>query len=378
MHYTTKILHGKHDKDPLTGALSVPVYHASTFNQKDITQQQTWNYSRSGNPTRKALEETLADLEHASYGYAFASGMAAISAAIMSVCRQHDHILVTRDLYGGTYRFLNKFLSKFGVSYTFVDTTDPVKVAESFTAATKILFLESPSNPLLKITDLSAMASIAQKHGCITMIDNTFLSPYFCRPLDLGIDISIHSGTKFLGGHSDLLCGAVMTNNGKLADQIYFVQNCCGGVLSPQDSWLLLRGIRTLSARMDAQQASAVRIAQWLCTQPWVETVFYPGLASHPGHEILKSQASGFGCVVSARLRSREQTISLLQRVKLWAVAVSLGGVESILSYPWRMSHTSIPEKDRIELGITDTVVRLSVGLEAAEDLIEDLAAAAV
>lgn len=377
MKYDTRILHGKDDKDPVTGALSIPIYNASTYNQKDIDTRQEFDYSRSGNPTRKALEATLAELENAQYGYAFASGVAAIFAALSAILTAGDHVVLTENIYGGTYRMVTQFLSRFNISHTFVNTSDPQATEQAIRPNTKVLFLESPSNPLLHIIDFEAMSAIASKYKLISMVDNTFLSPYYFKPLDWGIDISIHSATKFLGGHSDLLAGSVMTKNKSLAEKIYFVQNTCGSVLGPQDSWLLLRGIKTLSARMTLQTAGAMSIATWLQEQSWVSQVFYPGLVDHPGHDIISRQASGYGCVVSFKTDTSERSHRLMKHVKLWTVAVSLGGVESILSYPSRMSHAAIPAAERLRLGITENLIRLSIGLEDAEDLRDDLATAA-
>ena len=299
--------------------------------------------------------------------------MSAIHAAITAFVKAGDHIVATRDIYGGTYRFLTGFLSKFGVTHTFADTTDPANTRAALTPSTRVLFLESPSNPLLKITDLAAHAKIAAERGIITMIDNTFLSPYFLQPFTHGIDISIHSATKFLGGHSDLIAGAVVTRSKEHGDAVRYVQNTCGAVLSPENSWLLLRGIKTLGARMKLQQATATAVARWMEKQGWVTRVFYPGLPNHPGRDILQREASGFGSVVSFSVDTIERLNRLLKRVKVLTVAVSLGGVESILSYPARMSHAAMPAQVRADLGITDTLLRLSVGLEAADDIIADL-----
>jgi cystathionine beta-lyase/cystathionine gamma-synthase len=377
MKYDTSILHGAADRDPFTGALSIPIYPASTYHQKDVDARQEFEYSRSGNPTRKALEETLAVLEGAHSGYAFASGMAAITAAITAVVSAGDHIVATRDIYGGTHRLLTGYLSRFGITHTFADTTDPAAVEAALRPETKALFLESPSNPLLKITDFEVMANIAKMHGLITMVDNTFLSPYYFRPHELDIDLSIHSATKFLGGHSDLIAGAVTARTPELAAKIYYVQYTTGSMLSPENSWLLLRGIKTLRARMTMQSETAMKTALWLKEQPWVKNIYYPGLTGHPGHGIIKKQASGFGAVVSFETDTIERTAAIMNRVKHWTVAVSLGGVESILSYPYKMSHAAIPEAERLQLGIGPDLLRLSAGLEDVDDLTADLKQAA-
>ena len=372
MKYATRILHSGCEVDPDVGALSTPVYQASTFQQHDVDNLGKYQYSRSGNPTREALENTLAALENGTHAYAFSSGMAAISSTL-AILKQGDHVIATADIYGGSYRILSSFFSKFGITTTFVDMTRLENIEQALRPETRLLFLESPSNPLLRITDLTGAVEIARRHNLITVIDNTFMSPYFQRPLDLGIDIAVHSATKFLGGHSDVIGGAVITKSDKLASQIYFVQNGFGAILGPQDCWLVLRGIKTLKARMESQQQSAMIIAKWLKKQPWVVDVYYPGLPDHPGHEIIRSQATGFGAVLSFRTDTVERAKRIMKNVRIWSVAVSLGGVESILSYPVMMSHASMPPEERRKLGITDELIRLSVGLEDAGDLIEDL-----
>jgi len=370
--YGTKILHNGNELDPHTGALSIPVYQASTFHQHDIDNLGKYGYSRSGNPTRDALEKTLAALENGTHAFAFSSGMAAVSSAL-AILEQGDHIVAAEDIYGGSYRILTEFFRKFGISTTFVDMTRLENIERAIGPNTRALFMESPSNPLLKITDIAGAVEVARKHALITMIDNTFMSPYFLQPLDLGVDIVIHSATKFLGGHSDVIAGAVITRDEDLASKIYFVQNGFGAVLGPQDCWLLLRGIKTLRARMVMQQESAIEVALWLKKQSWVTNVYYPGLEDHPGHGIVKSQATGFGAVLSFETDTVQRAKDIMKRVRLWSVAVSLGGVESILSYPVKMSHAAVPQAERERLGITENLIRLSVGLEDAGDLIEDL-----
>ncbi len=372
MKYGTRILHNGNELDPHTGALSIPVYQASTFHQNDIDDMGKYNYSRSGNPTREALEKTLAALENGTHAFAFSSGMAATSSTL-AILEQGDHIVATEDIYGGSYRVLTQFFSKFGIITTFVDMTRLENIERAIRPNTRALFMESPSNPLLKVTDITGAVEIAKKHALITIIDNTFMSPYFLQPLDLGVDIVVHSATKFLGGHSDLIAGAVITRDEDLASKIYFVQNGFGAVLGPQDCWLLLRGIKTLRARMVMQQESAMEIALWLKKQPWVTNVYYPGLEDHPGHGIIKSQATGFGAVLSFETDTVQRAKDIMKQVRLWSVAVSLGGVESILSYPVKMSHAAVPQAERERLGITENLVRLSVGLEDAGDLIDDL-----
>ncbi len=372
MKYGTRILHNENEVDPHTGALSIPIYQASTYHQFDVDNPGKYAYSRSGNPTREALEKTLASLENGTHAYAFSSGMAATSSSL-AILEHGDHVIATADIYGGSYRILTSFFNKFGITTTFVDMSRLENIEKAIKPNSRLLFLESPSNPLLKVTDLIGATGIARKHGLITMIDNTFMSPYFQRPLDLGLDIVVHSATKFLGGHSDVIGGVVITKSDKLADRIYAIQTGFGAILGPQDCWLLLRGIKTLKARMELQQKSATEIAHWLKKQSWVKDVYYPGLPDHPGHEIIKSQASGFGAVLSFKTETVERAKQIMKKVKVWSVAVSLGGVESILSYPVKMSHASVPSSERERLGITDNLVRLSVGLEDVSDLIEDL-----
>jgi cysteine-S-conjugate beta-lyase len=373
MDYDTLILHTGSEIDEATGALSVPVYHASTYHQKNLSQRQQYEYSRSGNPTRCAAEQAMAALERGSHAFAFASGMAAISSAIMSFLKAGDHIIVTRDIYGGAYRFFTGFIGQFGVEHTFVDAANIDEIKKAVKSNTRAVYIETPSNPLLTITDISAVTALCREKNLISLIDNTFMSPYYQRPIELGIDVSIHSATKFLGGHSDLLAGVVVARNNEIAKQVAFVQNTLGAVLSPNDSWILMRGMKTLGARMKTQEESAGRIAQWLKDQPWVSDVYYPGLSDHPGHDIHKTQASGFGSVVSFKTDNVERARALLSSVKIWAVAVSLGGVDSIMSYPWIMSHGSMPKPVKDSLGISESLIRLSVGLESADDLMKDI-----
>ncbi|MBA4418066.1 MAG: cystathionine gamma-synthase [Syntrophus sp. (in: bacteria)] len=372
MDYKTHILHTGKDRDPYTNAASIPIYQVSTFAQDDPVEFGPYEYGRSTNPTRDALEHTIALLERGARGYAFASGMAAISSVFL-LFKPGDHIVVAEDVYGGTYRVLTTIFQRWGLKHTFVDMTYPEKIESAILPETKAIFAETPSNPLLKITDLAAVAGIAKKKGVLAIIDNTFMSPYLQRPIEFGFDIVVHSATKFLGGHSDLIAGLAVTKDVQVGQQIKSIQVHFGAILGPQDSWLILRGIKTLSARMDAQQKNAQFIAEWLSTQPAVKRVYYPGLASHPGRDIHLRQASGGGAVVSFELENGDAAKNVLSRITLPLMAVSLGGVESILSYPATMSHAAMPPSERAARGITDGLVRLSVGLEAPEDLCEDL-----
>ncbi len=372
MKFGTRIIHSGHEIDPYTNGLSVPIYQVSTYKQKSVHEFGRYDYARSDNPTREALEESIALLENGSRGFAFASGMAAISSALL-IFSQGDHLVVCEDVYGGTYRVLTALFARLGIEATFVDTTDLSAVRAAIRPNTRGLYLETPSNPLLKITDLAGAAEIAREHGILTIVDNTFMTPYLQRPLDLGCDIVLHSGTKFLNGHSDVICGFAVVKDNELASRIRFVQNAFGAILGPQDSWLVLRGLKTLKVRMDESQKSAMAVAEWLAGQERVKEVFYPGLDSHPGYSIHRNQSEGPGAVLSFTLDSIELTEKVLEKTELAAFAVSLGGVESIISYPAKMSHAAMPREERQARGITDTLVRLSVGLEEVEDLISDL-----
>lgn len=371
MKFGTKLIHNGNTIDVKTGALSVPIYQVSTFHQKDVDLVQEYEYSRSGNPTRKALEDTIAKLESGNFGFAFATGMAAVS-SVLSIFSAGDHLVVCEDVYGGTYRYTTTFLNRFGIEVSFVDASNNDDIAKAIKSNTKAIYLETPSNPLIKITDLIGVVKIAKERNLLTIIDNTFMTPYLQRPLELGIDIIIHSGTKFLNGHSDVVAGLVVVKDEDLAKRIYQVQNGFGAVLGPQDSWLLLRGMKTLKIRMDYQQKSAGEMAKWLQSSEFVEKVYYPGLLEHPGRDIHFAQSSGAGAVLSFETKTVEQAKRFMKKITLAAVAVSLGGVETIVSYPVTMSHAAIPREKRVELGISDRLMRVSLGLEEMEDLIED------
>ncbi len=371
MRFATKLIHNGNEMDKNTGALSIPIYQVSTYHLRDIDQPQEYEYSRSGNPTRKALEETIAILEGGDKGFAFASGMAAIS-SVLSIFSSGDHIIVSQDVYGGTHRILTSFFVRYHLSASFVDTTDIDAVKKSITPNTKAIYVETPSNPLLKITDLRSIVKVAKEHNLITIIDNTFMSPYLQRPIELGFDIVIHSATKFIGGHSDVIGGLVVVKGAELSQRIYSVQNGFGAILGPQDSWLLLRGLKTLKVRLDYQQNNAQKLAEYLQRNKNVKQVYYPGLQDHQGRDIHFSQADGAGAVLSFKAIDAEKAKSFMKKIKLAAVAASLGGVETIVSYPVKMSHAAVPKSERERLGITDDLIRVSVGLEDIEDLIED------
>lgn len=375
MHIQTKLIHGGISEDSTTGAVSVPIYQTSTYRQDGVGHPKQYEYSRSGNPTRFALEELIADLEGGVRGFAFSSGLSGIH-AVFSLFEAGDHILLEDDVYGGTFRLFDKILTKNGLEYTIIDTSNLDKIEQSIQPNTKALYLETPSNPLLKITDLEKSATLAHRHGLIVIADNTFATPYFQRPLDLGSDIVVHSGTKYLGGHSDVVAGLVTTRHKELAEQIGFYQNAIGAVLGPQDSWLLQRGIKTLSIRMEEHQKNAFAVADFLFSHPAVEKVYYPGLPDHELYGIAKQQMSGFSGMVSFTLKNEATAIPFVESLQLFTLAESLGGVESLVEIPSVMTHASIPKEKREEAGIKDGLIRLSVGIEYGQDLINDLAQA--
>lgn len=372
MDIKTRIIHAGVDRDPFTGASGVPLYLSSTFDQRKALSDERFDYTRSGNPTREALEQAVADLEGGCAGLAFASGMAAVSSVLL-LFAPGDHLIVSEDVYGGSFRVLTQLFSRWGLEASFVDTTSPQAVAEAIRPQSKGIFVETPSNPLLKITDLARIAEIARDNNLISIADNTFATPCLQRPLNFGFDIVVHSATKFLNGHSDVLAGLAVVRDLGMAEKLRFIQNAFGAVLGVQDSWLLLRGLKTLAVRMQASQASAIELAHRLAGLKKIRRVYYPGLDTHPGKLVHDSQASGPGAVISFELHSEECAARLLKQAALPLVAVSLGGVETILSYPATMSHASMPLQKRLERGISDALVRLSVGLESPDDLWQDL-----
>ncbi|MBO0456137.1 cystathionine gamma-synthase [Enterococcus hulanensis] len=372
MHLSTKLIHGGISEDPLTGAVSVPIYQTSTYRQKKVGQPGDFEYSRSGNPTRLALEELIAELEGGVKGFAFGSGLAAIHATL-SLFQPGDHLILGDDVYGGTFRLLEHVFKPLGLSYTMVDSRELSQLEDALTDHTKALYLESPSNPLLKIIDLEKSAAWAKEYKLITIVDNTFATPYLQQPLALGADIVLHSGTKYLGGHSDLVAGLATTNKEELAEKIGFYQNSVGGVLGPQDSWLLQRGIKTLGVRMEAHQKNAETIANYLADHADVAKVYYPSLADHPGHEIAAKQMRGFGGMVAFELVDESKVAEFVEALKVITLAESLGGVESLIEVPAIMTHASIPKEKREASGIKDGLIRLSVGIEDITDLKNDL-----
>ncbi|MFD1425803.1 bifunctional cystathionine gamma-lyase/homocysteine desulfhydrase [Kroppenstedtia sanguinis] len=372
MRIDTQLIHGGVFGDERTGAVSVPIYQVSTYKQDAIGQHRGYEYSRTGNPTREALEKLIADLENGARGFAFASGMAAIS-TVTSLFDQGDHLVMGDDVYGGTYRVMSQVFNRLGIRSDFVDTSRPQEVEAAIRPETKAVFMETPSNPLLKVTDIGEMAEICRKHGLLLIVDNTFLTPYWQNPIDLGADLVIHSATKYLGGHSDVVSGLVVVKDEALGERIHFLQNSMGGVLSPHDSWLLIRGIKTLGLRMRQHEATSRKLAEWLKGRPEIEQVFYPGLSEHPGHSIAAKQARGFGGMISFDVGDGARAEQVLSKTRFFTLAESLGAVESLISVPARMTHASIPPERRRELGITEGLIRISVGVEDPEDLLEDL-----
>jgi cystathionine gamma-lyase / homocysteine desulfhydrase len=375
MRKKTMLIHGGIFGDATTGAVSTPIYQVSTYKQDGIGNHKGFEYSRTGNPTRHALEELMKDLEGGKRGFAFASGMAAIT-AVMMLFNQGDHVILTDDVYGGTFRVMSKVLNRFGIEASFVDTSNTASIQKEIRENTKAVFLETPTNPLLKITDIKEVAKITKANSLLLIVDNTFATPYWQNPIELGADIVLHSATKYLGGHSDVVAGLVVVNDEKLGEDLHFVQNSTGGVLGPQDSWLLMRGIKTLGVRMEEIEANTKKIVEFLTSHPAVEKVYYPGLENHPNHEVAKKQAGGFGGMVSFDVGSAERAETVLSKLKYFTLAESLGAVESLVSVPAKMTHASIPAERRRELGITDGLIRISVGLEDGDDLVEDLAQA--
>ncbi len=372
MKRKTMLIHGGIPTDPSTGAVSFPIYQVSTYKQESVGKHKGYEYSRTGNPTRHALEEYIKELEGGKAGFAFGSGMAAISAVVM-LLNQGDHIMLTDDVYGGTFRVITKVLNRFGIEYSFVDTSDIENIKNEIRPNTKAIFLETPTNPLLKISDIKEIASLAKEQKLLSIVDNTFATPYWQNPLELGIDIVLHSATKYLGGHSDVVAGLVVVGSEPLAKDLHFVQNSTGGILGPQDSWLLIRGMKTLGIRMEEHERNTKELVAFLENHPGVKKVFYPGLETHPQHELTKKQMRGFGGMVSFDVGSEKKADDLLKRIQYFTLAESLGAIESLISVPAKMTHASIPEQRREELGITDGLIRISVGLEDIEDLINDL-----
>ena len=366
------LIHGGIYGDEHTGAVNVPIYQTSTYEQQGIGQNKGWEYSRTGNPTRAALEALIAELEGGTHGFAFGSGMAALT-AVLSLFKSGDKIIISSNVYGGTFRVLDKIFKNFNITYSIEDTTNLESLNTKVTPDVKAILVETPANPLLTITDLHGVAEIAKKHGILSIVDNTFMTPYLQRPIESGIDIVVHSATKYLGGHSDVVAGLAVVHDKTLAERLAFIQNATGGVLGPFDSFLLIRGIKTLGVRLDRHTENALKIAKWLTTLDSVKKVYYPGLETAQGYEINKKQAKNGGAMISFELKENYDYKKFFSSLGLIALAESLGGVESLACHPASMTHASIPREIREKVGITDGLIRLSVGIESADDLIADL-----
>ena len=371
----TTLIHGGIYGDDKTGAVNVPIYQTSTFEQEIPGVHKGYEYSRTGNPTREALEALIADLEHGRAGFAFASGLAAIS-AVLTLFKSGDKIIISSNVYGGTFRLLDKIFKNFGISYSIEDTTDLKLLEEKITKDVKAIFVESPANPLLTVTDISAVAAIAKKHNILSIADNTFMTPYLQNPLDLGVDIVVHSATKYLGGHSDLIAGLVVVKDNELAEKLAFIQNAVGGILQPFDSFLLIRGIKTLGVRMDRHVENAEKIAEFLKNHKSVKNVYYPGLKDAQGYLVNQKQAKNGGAMISFELNKNCDINKFFASLNLVALAESLGGVESLVCHPASMTHAAIPAEIREKIGITNGLIRLSPGIENVNDIINDLAQA--
>jgi len=374
MGFATDAIHIGQEPDPATGAIVTPIYQTSTFVQEGLGRHKGYEYARSRNPTRDALERNLAALEGGAGALAFASGMAAIN-AVLSVFSRGDHVVCTRGAYGGTLRLFNSLLTRFGLEFTYADTGCLTEAEKALRPETRLLYVETPTNPLMALTDLRAAADLARSRGLLLAVDNTFMSPYFQRPLALGADIVIHSTTKYLNGHSDGIGGAVVVAAGRedLLRRLKFIQNAAGAILGPMDSWLVLRGVKTLAVRMRQHNENAMAVAAWLSSNAHLARVYYPGLPSHPQHELARRQMSGFGGMIAFELHSFEAVGAMLGRLRLCSLGESLGGVETLLSHPATMSHVSLTPEERAALGISDRLLRISVGIEDVEDIIKDL-----
>lgn len=366
------LIHGGIYGDAQTGAVNVPIYQTSTYEQESLGHHKGYEYTRTGNPTRAALEALIAELEKGKAGFAFASGMAAIT-AVLSLFETGDKIIISGNVYGGTFRVLDKVFNRFGITYSIEDTTDIEGLKKKITPDVKAVMIESPANPLLTVTDIRAIAALAKQHGILSIVDNTFMTPYLQRPIELGVDIVVHSATKYLGGHSDLVAGLVVVNSDKLAERIAFIQNSTGGVLPPFDSFLLIRGIKTLGVRMDRHVENAVKAADFLTKHPAVKKVYYPGLPTAQGYEVNRKQAKNGGAMISFELYENYDIRKFFSALQLIALAESLGGVESLVCHPASMTHASIPYETRQKIGITDGLIRLSIGIESIDDILADL-----
>lgn len=374
LRFNSKTIHGGQQPDKAYGAVMPPIYQTSTFAQDSPGSHKGFEYSRSGNPTRSALEASFASIENGTYGLAFASGLAAMD-AVMKLLSPGDEVVSTNDLYGGSYRLFRKVFEPFGIRFRFVDMRDLSRIEEAIGPNTRLIWVETPTNPMMNIIDIQAVAAMAKKHQVLLAVDNTFATPYLQRPLELGADIVMHSATKYLGGHSDVVAGALIVRDQELADKLYFIQNASGAVCGPMDSYLVLRGIKTLHVRMQRHCENGEQIARFLQAHPAVDRVFWPGFEEHPNHAIAKTQMLGFGGMISfvPRGASYRDAVKIVEALRVFTLAESLGGVESLAGHPASMTHASIPKEEREKSGVTDSLIRLSVGIEDAQDLIEDL-----
>ena len=374
MKFNTKTIHGGQSPDKAYGSVMPPIYQTSTYAQTTPGGHKGYEYSRTHNPTRHALEQSFASIENGNFGLAFGSGLAAID-AIIKLLQPGDEVISTNDLYGGTYRLFTKVFEKFQIKFHFVGMENVEQIEHHINAKTKLIWVETPTNPMLNIIDIKAVANVAQQHKILLAVDNTFATPYLQQPLDLGVDIVMHSATKYLGGHSDVVMGALVVKDKALAEQLYFIQNASGAVCGPQDSFLVLRGIKTLHIRMQRHCENGKAVAEFLATHPKVETVYWPGLESHPNHDIAVDQMNDFGGMLSFTTKGNnyEEAIKVVERLKIFTLAESLGGVESLAGHPASMTHASIPKEEREKTGVVDSLIRLSVGIEDQHDLIEDL-----
>lgn len=374
MKFATKAIHAGVEPDKSTGAIMTPIFQTSTYVQEKVGEHKGFEYSRTGNPTRQALEQNIAAIENGKYGLCFSSGMAGVD-AVIKLLNPGDEVVSTSDLYGGTYRLYTKIFAKYGIKFHFIGMESPEKVAEYVNHNTKLIWVETPTNPMLNIIDIKAMADLAKKNDCMLAVDNTFATPYLQNPLDLGADIVMHSVTKYLGGHSDVVMGALVCKDDDLAERLYFIQNSSGAVCGPMDSFLVLRGIKTLHLRMQRHCENGKSIADYLQNHPKVKTVYWPGIPSHPNHELAKTQMRDFGGMMSFTLKDDKlaSAMQVVEKVKIFSLAESLGGVESLIGHPASMTHASIPKEEREKTGVVDSLIRLSVGVEDADDLITDL-----
>jgi cystathionine beta-lyase/cystathionine gamma-synthase len=374
MKFNTKTIHGGQEHDPAYGAVMPPIYQTSTYAQSTPGGHKGFEYSRTHNPTRKALESAFASIENGNYGLAFGSGLAAID-AVIKLLKPGDEVISTNDLYGGTYRLFTKVFEKFGITFHFIGMDNASNIEKHINKSTKLIWVETPTNPMLNIIDIKAVATVAKKHDVLLAVDNTFATPYLQRPLDLGADIVMHSATKYLGGHSDVVMGALMLNDKSIAEELYFIQNASGAVCGPQDSFLVLRGIKTLHIRMQRHCENGKAVAEFLKSHPKIENVYWPGFETHPNNDIAKAQMNDFGGMLSFTTKGNnyDEAIKVVERLKIFTLAESLGGVESLSGHPASMTHASIPKEEREKTGVVDSLIRLSVGIEDEEDLINDL-----